>query len=109
MLLSEQVPSTPTKPKHKKSLVVNLSNYKLTDSEESVLSLGLNYAIPQKSLPVKEIIASTEQTTKFLNHRTAQDLRERVKHCIEDYKDQEDLIWRRSNFRHYQILRTTIP
>ena len=74
------------KPPQRKGLVVNLSSYTLNQDEKKVLSLGLNYAIPHKALPVKEIIASTEQTSKFLNHSTAQELREKVKSCIENYK-----------------------
>ena len=76
-----------SKPQIKRGdLVVNLSSYQLDECEKKVLSLGLNFAIPNKTLPVDEIIANTELTAKTLNLHTAQQLRERVKLCIETYK-----------------------
>ena len=69
-----------------KNTVINLSSYQLNEDEENILSLGLNYALPHKKLPLKDIIASTEQTAKSLPPKTAQLLRDNVKACILDYK-----------------------
>ena len=68
------------------NLVVNLSQYKLEDAEKRVLSLGLNYAVPHKTLPLKDIFASTEQTSRSLKPSIAQQLREGVKSCVQHYK-----------------------
>ena len=50
----------------KKRVVKNLSNRTLSDAEEKVLALGLNYAITPTSIPYGNTIASTEATAKNL-------------------------------------------
>ena len=58
----------------------------MTTPETGVLSLGLNFALPQHRLPVNEIIASTEATARKLDTHSAQQLREKVKGSLEQYK-----------------------
>ena len=41
-------------------VVVNLSRWKTDETEEEVLSLGLNYAIAPRDLPVGEVLARME-------------------------------------------------
>ena len=43
----------------------------------------MNFAIPHRKLPIKDIIASTEKTARSLDHRSAQQLRENVKSCLD--------------------------
>ena len=74
--------------KPRKNTVINLSSYQLDKEEKELLSLGLNYALPPKKLPLMDIIASTEQTARSLEPATAQCLRDNVKSCIADYKPQ---------------------
>ena len=66
--------------------VGNLSNRQLDEDEKELLSLGMNFAIPQHKLLIKEIITSTESTTRLLDPPSAQELQECVKSCIDKYK-----------------------
>ena len=47
--------------------IKNLSDRALNNHEQSVLSKGLNFAIPPKSLPVVDIITATESAIKKAN------------------------------------------
>lgn len=74
-------------PKHRlPATVVNLSSKVLNEDEQEILSLGLNFALPQRKPPVKEIIASTESTARQLDQQAAQELHEKVKTCLDEYK-----------------------
>ena len=59
----------------RKKLVRNLSNRVLTDNEEQVLMLGLNFAITPKQIPTADIISSMEATARQLDAPTANSLR----------------------------------
>ena len=52
----------------KKKNIINLSNYKLTESEEFILSHGLNFSIPPKKLNREEIFAEFEILMSQLQH-----------------------------------------
>ena len=58
-----------------KKTVVNLSQRPLSSTENKVLSLGMNFALPPKSIPVEDIIQSTEPALQHLNKTTADDVR----------------------------------
>ena len=45
-------------------VVVNLSQRKLTKGEETLLALGLNFALTPKELPCDKIIASTKSLAR---------------------------------------------
>ena len=70
----------------KNETVINLSQYKLDEEETKNLSFGLNYALLHKRLPIKDIISSTEHTARSLPPKQAQLLRDNVKDCIKDLK-----------------------
>ena len=46
-----------------KKLVVKLSNHNLTEPQNNVLALGLNFATNPKRVPYTDIVAATEQVT----------------------------------------------
>ena len=52
-----------------------MSSRTITDDENEVLALGLNYTITPKEVPVAQIVAATEATAKQLNTDTAEKLR----------------------------------
>jgi hypothetical protein len=56
-------------------MVKNFSSRSLTDSEEQVLALGLNFVNTLPRIPYNTIIASTEATAKQLNASEAEQLR----------------------------------
>lgn len=58
----------------------------MTAAEHEILSLALNFALPQRKLPVNEILASTELTARQLDHRSAQQLRQNLKTSLNKYK-----------------------
>lgn len=47
-------------PKIADNWICNLSKHQLTDTERSVLSQGLNFAITPKNIPLKDFILATE-------------------------------------------------
>ena len=61
-----------------KRWVINLSKYKCTNSENSVLAKGLNFAISPEKIRVEEFIVATEQAAKLLSEVEAEDLRHSV-------------------------------
>ena len=62
-------------PRDTDKLVINLSSRTLNPTELQVLALGLNYAISASTIPVNEIIASTEAVARKLDSNTAEQLR----------------------------------
>ena len=62
--------------------VVNLSQRQLTASETKVLSLGMNFAVPPKTIPVEEIIQSTEPALQHLNKAAAEEVRIQIHQAI---------------------------
>lgn len=61
--------------------VVNLSKRSISEHEEQVLALGLNYGLTPKEVPMDDLIASTEVLAKRLNGEDATELRRIVKCC----------------------------
>ena len=66
--------------------VHNLSQRVITNSEEDVLKLGLNFAVTPTKLPVNEIVASTELACQSLNHNAASRLRCDVTQVLKNAK-----------------------
>ena len=58
-----------------KRVVKNISSRTLTQDEERVLALGLNFAVAPKRVPYREIIAATESTARQLDANGAKQLR----------------------------------
>ena len=85
-LISEKMKTQPSKGKPDAETMINHSSRPLTKPEHEVLSLGLNFALPQQKLPVSEILAGTEQVARHMDHQSAQQLRENVKTSLERYK-----------------------
>ncbi|XP_071801298.1 uncharacterized protein [Asterias amurensis] len=69
-----------------KHTVVNLSNRSITETETSVLSLGMNFAQPPKSIPTEEIIQSTEQALKHLSKTEKIDVRIKINEVLRKAK-----------------------
>ncbi|XP_071792712.1 uncharacterized protein [Asterias amurensis] len=69
-----------------KHTVVNLSNRSITETETSVLSLGMNFAQPPKSIPNEEIIQSTEQALKHLSKTEKIDVRIKINEVLQKAK-----------------------
>ncbi len=61
-----------------KRWVINLSKYKLSKSQCSVLSKGLNFAVSPDKLPVTEFIVATEQACQSLPNSEATVLRAEI-------------------------------
>ena len=61
--------------------VVNLSTKQLTSEESKVLSLGLNFALCPKHVPIDEIISRMEQIAGMIK-ADGQLLREEVSRCL---------------------------
>jgi len=83
-LVSNYDSSTPTLDKAK--VVINRSKRTLTTNEEEVLSLGLNFALSPRTMPVTAIISSTESTARQLNLNAAEQLRAGVSEALASAK-----------------------
>ena len=84
----ERLMSLPHQPPRidKHCVVKDLSNRTLTEGEEEVLALGLNYAVTPKEIPTLDIIAATEATAFHLDEETAQQLRLGVSSVLKSAK-----------------------
>ena len=60
ILKKRSVKEVNLRPEGLKKWVVNMTNHKLTPSQESVLSLGLNFAPTPRKLPLMDTVASVE-------------------------------------------------
>ena len=67
-------------------LIVNISSHKLTETQNNVLALGLNFATNPKEVPYVSITLATEQANDFLQLEEHQQLRETIKTCLQKYK-----------------------
>ena len=71
----------PTTPNQETRVVINLSGQVLNKMEE-VLSLGLNYALTPREIPVDEALAGTEALAKHLGRATAVELKRITRQCL---------------------------
>ena len=55
--------------------VINLSNHQLTDTENRVLGLGLNFAVAPKKIPSTEVILQVEPSLRLLTKEAADNIR----------------------------------
>ena len=69
-------------PRDTAKLVINLSSRTLNPTELQVLALGLNYAISPSTIPVNEIITSTEAVARKLDSNTPEQLRAGVSNAL---------------------------
>lgn len=67
-------------------VIVNLSKKSLSRAETEVLEHGLNFAVPPKEIPSKEIIAKTETLAKRLDPTRGKMLQRRVQECLDGAK-----------------------
>ena len=67
-----------------RKVVRNLSERTLTESETDVLTLGLNFAVAPKAVPVVDIIAAAECAANELPEETALEFRAEVKKCLQN-------------------------
>ena len=58
-----------------KRVINNISRRALTEDEERVLALGLNFAVTPKQIPYRDIIAATESTARQLKTDEVKQLR----------------------------------
>ena len=72
--------------------VVNLSGEKLTNSQEEVLKLGLNFVSAPKKLPILDMVATVEEGARKLKTEEANDLRGRVCGVLRNAKQPKDNI-----------------
>lgn len=63
-------------------MVKNLSHRLLTQDEEQVLALGLNFAVTPKTVPTEKIIAATKATAKQMRPDKAEKLRTIVSNVL---------------------------
>ena len=73
-----------------KRSVVNLTEHILTDEQESVLELGLNFVPAPTRLPLIETISGIEEAAKRISNDEANDLRGRVCGAIRKAKLPKD-------------------
>ena len=64
--------------KHRKNWVINLSKQKLIETETNVLSLGLNFAVTQKTIPKQNIIAEVEKGIRKIPNASANIIRSKI-------------------------------
>ena len=69
-----------------KRWVVNLSKYKLTESERSVLAKGLNFAPTPTRTPVDEFVVATELACRAISNEKADTLRAQVASILKSSK-----------------------
>ena len=67
-------------------LIVNISSHKLTETQNNVLALGLNFATNPNEVLYVSITLATEQVTNFLQLEEHQQLKETIKTCLQKYK-----------------------
>lgn len=73
-------------------VVKNISSKSLTDSEERVLALGLNFvfAVAPRRIPYQDIIATVESTARQLSGDKAKHLRKVVSRTLQNAKPPKD-------------------
>ncbi len=69
-----------------KKWVVNLSKYKLSKDETSVLAKGLNFAVSPKHIPTDDFIVATEQACNKLSPTESDVLRAEVTQKLKSHK-----------------------
>lgn len=69
----------------------------------NLLNFGLNFALPPKILPAKEIIVDTEVAIKWMNYDTANEVRRSVKDVIIGNKQLETAS---STFRLHKTIKS---
>ena len=84
--LLKMTPTTGMDGEESTRVVVNLSKQKISETEEQVLSLGMNFAPTPKEIPVDDIIVGTEALVRHLDLATATELRQLMKVCMTDAK-----------------------
>ena len=60
----------------------NVNSRTLTEDEERILALGLNFVVTPRMIPPHDIIAATESTTRQLDTEKAKKLREGVSNAL---------------------------
>ena len=70
----------------KRKTVINLSNRSLSEDEQKVLQLGLNFAVAPKKIPFAEVIQQIEPNLRVLNKTTADSVRFQVSQVLSTAK-----------------------
>ena len=70
----------------KKKWVINLSDTTLTESQNQVLQLGLNFALAPKHVPVQKVIASVEKCLYKVTGAEATHIRSKVVSAIKTHR-----------------------
>ena len=68
--------------KHRKNWVINLSKQKITETETDVFSLGLNFAVTQKTTPKQNIIAEIEKEIRKISNASANIIRGKIDNTL---------------------------
>ena len=71
--------------KHRKNWVINLSKQKLTKNETDVLSLGVNFAVTQKTIPKQNIIAEIEKGIRKIPNASANIIRGKIVNTLNQF------------------------
>ena len=71
-------------------VVKNISSRSLTDNEEKVLALGLNFALTPRRIPYRDIIATVESTARQLSEEQAKHLKKEVSRTLQYAKPPRD-------------------
>ena len=74
----------------KKKWVINMPSRQLTHIETNLLAKGRNFSITSKTLPNKDIIATTEDAVKDLEKEEADTIRAKVSRTLQNSKPPKD-------------------
>ena len=92
----------------KKKWVINLSDTTLTESQNQVLQLGLNFALAPKHVPVEKVIASVEKCLCKVTDAEATHIRSKVASAIKTHRPEPCVLSERSAMhkQNYAIIHT---
>ena len=82
MIDKNKVTQSTTNITDKKKWVINMSSIQLTHIETDLLAKGLNFSVTSKTLPNKDITATTEDALKDLEKEKADTICAKASHCI---------------------------
>ncbi len=62
----------------------NLSDHNISEQEESVLKLGLNFSVSPDKVPFDDMVTAVESAVKLVGHNTAEadEIRNKTSHLL---------------------------
>ena len=74
----------------KRKQVINIPSRQLTHVETDLLAKGLNFSITSRTMPTKDIMATTEDAVKDLEKEEADNIRAKVNLTLQNSKPRQD-------------------